>query len=124
MKVFFEQYFDFSIMGEHFWEVFEAFLQNLVAKRNQSRAKRFAAERTALHPLPATPLAPCKELRVSVSRFRPYPKTRTLAKMLKPHRRRLRTPESGSCEPPSPVSAAAHFLPNKSSWLTTCRMFT
>lgn len=30
MKVFFEQYFDFHIMGEHFWEVFEAFLQNLV----------------------------------------------------------------------------------------------
>src|SRR5207247_4071315 len=48
---------------------YEAFLQNLVAKRNQSRAKRFAAERTALHPLPATLLAPCKELRVSVSRF-------------------------------------------------------
>ncbi len=48
---------------------YEAFLQNLVAKRNQSRAKRFAAERTALHPLPAMLLAPCKELRVSVSRF-------------------------------------------------------
>jgi polar amino acid transport system permease protein len=30
MDVFFEQYFDFSIMGEHFWEVFEAFLQNLL----------------------------------------------------------------------------------------------
>ena len=30
MKVFFEQYFDFHIMGEHFWEVFEAFLQNLL----------------------------------------------------------------------------------------------
>lgn len=30
MNVFFEQYFDFHIMGEHFWEVFEAFLQNLV----------------------------------------------------------------------------------------------
>src|ERR1700761_4988106 len=30
MKVFFEQYFDFHVMGEHFWEVFEAFLQNLV----------------------------------------------------------------------------------------------
>src|ERR1700687_5064173 len=48
---------------------YEAFLQNLVAKRNQSRARRFPAERVALHPLPATPLAPCKELRVSVSRF-------------------------------------------------------
>jgi polar amino acid transport system permease protein len=30
MNVFFEQYFDFSIMGEHFWEVFEKFLQNLL----------------------------------------------------------------------------------------------
>jgi polar amino acid transport system permease protein len=30
MDVFFEQYFDFSIMGEHFGEVFEAFLQNLL----------------------------------------------------------------------------------------------
>jgi polar amino acid transport system permease protein len=30
LKVFFEQYFDFHIIGEHFWEVFEAFLQNLL----------------------------------------------------------------------------------------------
>jgi polar amino acid transport system permease protein len=30
MNVFFEQYFDFSVMGEHFWEVLEAFLQNLL----------------------------------------------------------------------------------------------
>jgi polar amino acid transport system permease protein len=30
LKVFFEQYFDFHVMGEHFWEVFEAFLQNLL----------------------------------------------------------------------------------------------
>ncbi|HVO55510.1 MAG TPA: amino acid ABC transporter permease [Solirubrobacterales bacterium] len=30
MKVFFEQYFDFNVMGEHFWEVFDAFLQNLL----------------------------------------------------------------------------------------------
>jgi polar amino acid transport system permease protein len=30
LKVFFEQYFDFHIMGEHFGEVFEAFLQNLL----------------------------------------------------------------------------------------------
>jgi len=30
VKVFFEQYFDFHIMGEHFGEVFEAFLQNLL----------------------------------------------------------------------------------------------
>jgi polar amino acid transport system permease protein len=30
LKVFFEQYFDFNVMGEHFGEVFEAFLQNLL----------------------------------------------------------------------------------------------
>jgi polar amino acid transport system permease protein len=30
VKVFFEQYFDFHIMGEHFGEVFEAFLENLL----------------------------------------------------------------------------------------------
>jgi polar amino acid transport system permease protein len=30
MNVFFEQYFDFNVMGEHFGEVFEAFLQNLL----------------------------------------------------------------------------------------------
>jgi len=30
LSVFFEQYFDFHVMGEHFWEVLEAFLQNLV----------------------------------------------------------------------------------------------
>jgi polar amino acid transport system permease protein len=30
LKVFFEQYFDFHVMGEHFGEVFEAFLQNLL----------------------------------------------------------------------------------------------
>lgn len=30
MSEFFHQYFDFNYMGEHFWEVFEAFLQNLL----------------------------------------------------------------------------------------------
>jgi polar amino acid transport system permease protein len=30
MNVFFEQYFDFNVIGEHFWEVFEAFLENLL----------------------------------------------------------------------------------------------
>jgi polar amino acid transport system permease protein len=30
LKVFFEQYFDFHVMGEHFGEVFEAFLQNVL----------------------------------------------------------------------------------------------
>jgi hypothetical protein len=48
---------------------YEAFLQNLIAKRNQSRMRRFASEKEALRPLPATKLAPCKELRVTVSRF-------------------------------------------------------
>ncbi len=30
MNEFFDQYFDFHIMGEHFGEVFEGFLQNLL----------------------------------------------------------------------------------------------
>jgi polar amino acid transport system permease protein len=30
MSEFFHQYFDFHMMGEHFWEVFEGFLQNLL----------------------------------------------------------------------------------------------
>lgn len=30
MSEFFHQYFDFHYMGEHFWEVFEAFLQNVL----------------------------------------------------------------------------------------------
>src|SRR5947209_19566402 len=47
---------------------YEAFLANLVAKRNQSRANRFAQEREVLRPLPSAPLALCKEIRVSVSR--------------------------------------------------------
>jgi hypothetical protein len=48
---------------------YEHFVQTLVYKRNQTRAVRFAAEREALRPLPTTALAPCKELRVTVSRF-------------------------------------------------------
>lgn len=48
---------------------YEQFLQDLVYKRNQTRAARFDVEKTALRPLPAAPLAPCKELQVSVSRF-------------------------------------------------------
>jgi Mu transposase, C-terminal domain len=48
---------------------YEHFLQTLVFNRNQTRAARFAAEREALRPLPAAVLAPCKELRVRVSRF-------------------------------------------------------
>lgn len=30
MSEFFHQYFDFHVMGDHFWEVFEGFLQNLL----------------------------------------------------------------------------------------------
>jgi hypothetical protein len=48
---------------------YEHFVQTLVYKRNQTRAVRFAAEREALRPLPTTVLAPCKEVRVTVSRF-------------------------------------------------------
>ncbi len=48
---------------------YEHFVQTLVYKRNQTRAVRFATEREALRPLPTTALAPCKELRVTVSRF-------------------------------------------------------
>ena len=48
---------------------YEHFLQILISKRNQTRATRIAAERETLRPLPASPLRPCKELRVTVSRF-------------------------------------------------------
>jgi hypothetical protein len=48
---------------------YERFLQELVRQRNLTRAARFALERQALRPLPAAPLAPCRELRVRVSRF-------------------------------------------------------
>lgn len=48
---------------------YDHFLQTLVYKRNQTRAVRFTAEREALRPLPAAALSPCKELRVTVSRF-------------------------------------------------------
>src|SRR6266536_2465550 len=48
---------------------YEQFLQDLVYKRNQTRDARFTAEREVLCPLPAAPLSPCKELRVTVSRF-------------------------------------------------------
>ena len=48
---------------------YEHFLQDLVYKRNQTRDVRFTAEKEVLRPLPAAPLSPCKELRVTVSRF-------------------------------------------------------
>jgi hypothetical protein len=45
------------------------FLQGLVKQRNLTRQARWAEERTVLRPLPTTPLALCRELRVGVSRF-------------------------------------------------------
>src|SRR5215210_4267100 len=45
------------------------FLQDLVRQRNTTRQARFAEERRALRPLPATPLALCRELRAVVGRF-------------------------------------------------------
>src|SRR5215472_2460648 len=48
---------------------YEHFLQDLVHKRNQTRTARFDLEKAHLRPLPAAPLAPCKELQVRVSRF-------------------------------------------------------
>jgi hypothetical protein len=48
---------------------YERFLHDLIHKRNQTRTPRFSAEKAALRPLPITPLSPCKELRITVSRF-------------------------------------------------------
>ena len=48
---------------------YQHFVQTLVSKRNQTRTVRFAAEKEVLRPLPAAPLAPCKELRITVTRF-------------------------------------------------------
>ena len=45
------------------------FLQGLVKQRNLTRQARWAEERAVLRPLPPTPLALCRELRVGVSRF-------------------------------------------------------
>ena len=48
---------------------YERFLRELVQQRNHTRQARFAAEQPLLRPLPTAPLAPCRELRVTVSRF-------------------------------------------------------
>jgi hypothetical protein len=48
---------------------YERFLSELVRRRNATREGRWAEERAALRPLPALPLAPCRELVVRVSRF-------------------------------------------------------
>lgn len=48
---------------------YERFLAELVRRRNATRATRWEEERAALRPLPASPLAPCREVQVRVSRF-------------------------------------------------------
>src|SRR5690349_17686333 len=48
---------------------YERFVQDLVRNRNLTRANRLQQEQAALRPLPRLPLAPCREFRVSVSRF-------------------------------------------------------
>jgi transposase len=48
---------------------YDGFLQELARRRNGTRPARFAEERAALRPLPATPLHLCRELQVRVSRF-------------------------------------------------------
>jgi hypothetical protein len=45
------------------------FLQNVVKQRNLTRRVRWADEQAVLRPLPAAPLALCREVRVPVSRF-------------------------------------------------------
>jgi hypothetical protein len=50
-------------------EAYAQFLQDLVRYRNNSRAAKFAQDQQELRPLPKQPLAPCRELHVSVSRF-------------------------------------------------------
>ena len=45
------------------------FLQTLVKQRNLTRQTRWAEEQAALRPLPAAPLALCREVRAPVSRF-------------------------------------------------------
>ena len=45
------------------------FLHDLVRQRNQTRQLRWAEERSVLRPLPALPLNPCRELRLTVSPF-------------------------------------------------------
>src|SRR5215210_5954392 len=48
---------------------YERFLADLVRRRNATRQARWAEEQAALRPLPAGPLAPCRELHARVSRF-------------------------------------------------------
>lgn len=48
---------------------YERFVVELIRQRNLKRTARFELEKKELRPLPAVPLAPCRQLEVSVSRF-------------------------------------------------------
>jgi hypothetical protein len=48
---------------------YERFLAELVRRRNETRQTRWQDEQQHLHPLPVAPLAPCREVRMTVSRF-------------------------------------------------------
>jgi len=50
-------------------EAYERFLADLVRTRNLKRNTQFVEEQQVLQPLPTTALAPCQELRVTVSQF-------------------------------------------------------
>lgn len=49
--------------------LYERFLGDLIRRRNATRSSRFAEEQQHLRPLPTTQLAPCRELRMTVSPF-------------------------------------------------------
>jgi hypothetical protein len=50
-------------------EAYERFLADLIRSRNLKRTTQLVEEQERLQPLPTTPLAPCQELRVTVSQF-------------------------------------------------------
>ena len=50
-------------------EAYARFLQDLVRQRNLTRQARFLEDQQALRPLPASPLSPCRELRLPVTPF-------------------------------------------------------
>lgn len=50
-------------------DAYARWLQTLLRQRNQTRQTRWAEERAALRPLPATPLHPCREFRLTVTAY-------------------------------------------------------
>lgn len=48
---------------------YEAFVLELVRRRNATRRVRYEEDLAALQPLPAAPLSPCQQMTVTVSRF-------------------------------------------------------